>query len=80
MKDVATSMTNKEREEKWKAEDDARTLAEAEVIKGDGKRHAKAKEAGERLAKEAHERAEAMERIAKSKMKYDKSEMPPAKE
>lgn len=71
---------NRKTEADWKAESDAHTLAEAEVIKADEKRHASAKEAGERLATEARKRAEAMERIANTKMKYEKSNMPTGKE
>ena len=63
-------------EDKWKAESDAMTLADAEVIRGDEKRHGKAKEAGERLAKEAEEHAKAMRTICDPKDFYDKSPAP----
>jgi len=42
----------------WEAECDARTLAEAEKIRGDEGRLGRAQEAAERLAKEAQEHAD----------------------
>lgn len=61
-------------EANWKAESDARTLAESDVIRNDTLRHTKAQEAAVRLAKEAQEQADAMARTA-GKM-YPNSKMP----
>ena len=71
-------MTDEQREEKWKAEGDAHTLSEAEVIRGDEKRLEKAQEAAIRLAKEAEEQASAMKDVARG---YDLSKfnLPPKK-
>ncbi len=58
-------------EEKWKAESDAHTLAEAHAIAQDAERHKKAQEAAVRLkeetekrAKEAKDHDEAMQALA----------------
>lgn len=58
-------------EEKWRAESDARTLADAHTITQDAERHKKALEAASRLkdeterqAKEAKDRDEAMQAMA----------------
>jgi len=53
-----------EREKRWQAEDDANILAQAEVIKKDEKRLNRAETAAERIAKEANDRANAMNKIA----------------
>ncbi len=50
---------------KWKAENDARTLADAEAIKIDRSRMTAARQAARRMAKEEQERATAMKKIAK---------------
>ena len=65
------SMPNQKSEEEWQAESDAHTLAEAELIKGDEKRHGKAQEAAKRLADEAQERAFSMKKIAEFYGKKD---------
>ena len=54
-------------EEKWQAENDARILQDAVVIKNDSKRLKKAVEAAKRLAKEKMEEADALAKIAKGK-------------
>lgn len=54
-------------EEKWEAENDARTLQDAVVIKNDAKRLKKAVEAAKRLAEEKMKEAEALAKIAKGK-------------
>jgi len=54
-------------EEKWQAENDARTLQDAVVIKKDPKRFKKAVEAAKRLAEEKMKEADAMAKIAQGK-------------
>ncbi len=51
-------------DKKWKAESDARTLAEAEIIKKDENRVTAAQEAAKRLAEEAKKEAESMADVA----------------
>ena len=51
-------------EKKWKAESDARSLAEAEVIKKDKNRFTAAQEAAKELAKESKKEAESMADVA----------------
>lgn len=53
-----------EDEKKWRAESDARTLAEAEVIKADPKRMQAASESAKRLADEEKTREDAMKKVA----------------
>lgn len=53
-------------EEKWKAECDARTLAEAEVIKADKQRLAKAQSAAKEMIKETQLRTRGLAKVAKS--------------
>ena len=48
----------------WKAESDARTLAEAEIIKGDNNRLNRAQIAAAKIAAEESEKARAMKKIA----------------
>ena len=52
-------------EKKWQAENDARTLADAEVIKKDGVRLGEAAKAAKTMAEEQQEKATALARIAK---------------
>lgn len=54
-------------EAEWQAEDDARTLAQAEVIKQDKARLEKAQSAAEKIAAEERERAKAMAKVAGKK-------------
>lgn len=56
-------MTKQEKE--WRAQDDARILADSEVIKADAARLKDAKTAAARLAAEDREKASAMGRIAR---------------
>lgn len=51
-------------ESKWRAEDDAHTLAEAEKIKMDSGRLRKAKEAASRMVREENERLKALRAVA----------------
>lgn len=48
----------------WRAKDDARTLAEAEVIKQDKDRLIAAQDAAKRMAEEKNEEARAMKKVA----------------
>jgi membrane protein involved in colicin uptake len=51
-------------EAEWQAEDDARSLAQAEEIKADKARLDKAQSAAKRMADEEAERAKAMRKVA----------------
>ncbi len=51
-------------EKKWRAESDARTLAEAEAIKADPKRLKVAQGAAKEMAEEEERRAKAMKAVA----------------
>lgn len=51
-------------EKRWRAESDARTLAEAETIKQDEKRLSDAQVAAKRMAEEEAERLKAMRKVA----------------
>jgi hypothetical protein len=53
-------------EKRWRAEDDARTLAQAEQIKADRERLQSAKDAAARLLAEEEERIRGMRKIARS--------------
>jgi len=48
----------------WEAENDARTLMEAEVIKGDPKRLEAATKAADKLSKEKVDEAASMQKVA----------------
>lgn len=50
---------------RWMAQDDARTLARAEEIKGDSKRFKAAAKEAKSMAKEKMDEANAMKKIAK---------------
>jgi len=70
------SQTESKSEEDWKAECDANTLAEAEGIKSDEKRLAKAQEAAKRMLAEQEARAKALKALAGGqhlKRFYDKT-------
>ena len=56
------AMTQKEA--KWAAESDARTLAEVETVRGDSTRLKKAKGAAKRMAAEETIRTDALRKIA----------------
>lgn len=49
----------------WHAEEDARCLSEADVIKHNPKRYRKAIEAAKKMAEEKREQAQAMGKIAR---------------
>lgn len=51
------------REKRWQAEDDARTLANAEVVRNDPSRLVRAKNAARRIAKHEKEQAQAMTHV-----------------
>ncbi len=55
-------------EQQWQAEEDARTIANAEAIKADLKRFRLASGAAKRLASEQLTKAKAMLRVASSRM------------
>lgn len=59
-------------EKRWQAEDDARTLAAANVILQDPGRIKKAKTAAERMADEERERADALNKVATTKVVVSK--------
>jgi hypothetical protein len=54
-------------ERKWQAENDARTLAEAEQIKEDKTRLEAAQSAAKRMLEEEEERTRAMRKVARKK-------------
>lgn len=60
-------------DEEWRARDDARTLAEAELIKSDSERMNVAQEAALKMADENKEEKEAMEGIAQGKSMFPNS-------
>jgi hypothetical protein len=51
------------REKRWQSEDDARTLANSEVVRNDPTRLIRAKNAARRIAKHEKEQAEAMTHV-----------------
>lgn len=51
----------------WMAENDARTLAEAQVIRGDKNRLNKAVKKAKEMASDKEKEAKAMKRVAKTK-------------
>jgi hypothetical protein len=67
--DIPQSVSDDEK--KWRAESDARTLAETEVIMGDKDRLSAAREAAKKMADKAQEEARGMANVAKS-LKYEK--------
>jgi hypothetical protein len=54
-------------EKKWRAQDDAQTLARAEEIKMDKMRHSMASKEAINMAKEHQKKADSMKKIAKKK-------------
>jgi hypothetical protein len=62
MAQTKAQMTKQEKE--WRAQDDARTLATAEVVKNDPPRLSAAKVAAKRMAEEEKDSAKAMTRVA----------------
>ena len=59
-------------EAKWKAENDARTLAEADVITKDKNRMEAAQKAAEEMAAEQEKEAEAMKKVSEGGIDYEK--------
>ena len=59
-----SGMTDEQREAHWQAQNDARTLADAEVIKNDADRLKAATEMAKRMADEKVEEARAMSKVA----------------
>jgi hypothetical protein len=57
-------------EENWQAESDARTLAEADVIKKDTARRTAAEKAAVDMAKRQKDEAAAMSKVAKGQLSY----------
>ena len=62
-------MTTKE-EKKWEAESDARTIAEAEAIKGDPERIKAAQKAAKEMSEEKQREADALRSLSKGNMHY----------
>ena len=62
-------MTTKE-EKKWQAESDARTIAEAEAIKGDPERIKAAQKAAKEMSEEKQREADALRSLSKGNMHY----------
>jgi len=56
--------TQVQREKRWEAEQDANTLAEADVIMGKARRRNAAKKAAARMAREQADRAKALKDVA----------------
>lgn len=61
-------------EEKWMAESDARTLAEADAIRQDPGRMEKAKKAAKRMLEEEQDRVNGLAKVANARLKYDTME------
>ena len=59
-----SGMTDSQREAHWRAQEDARTLADAETIKGDPKRLEAATEMAGKMAEEKVEEARSMSEVA----------------
>lgn len=69
MSDLAyPKMTEEEKD--WRAEDDARTLSNAEAIKADPERMEKAAKAAKRMIEEEKARTEGLEKVAKGQLSY----------
>jgi hypothetical protein len=62
-------------DKEWQAECDARTLAEAEVIKSDSERMNRAQGAAAKMAKEEEKEKDAMKKVAAGGMVYNMPEM-----
>lgn len=58
-----------EQEKKWRAEDDAYHLAQARVIQEDKERFAASQKVAQQQANELKQRANALEKVAKTKKK-----------
>ncbi len=64
-------MTVPTQEDDWRAEDDVRSLTEAEAIKADSGRMKKAQKMAKVMLAEEKAKAEAMEKIAGAEMEYN---------
>jgi len=74
-------MTAMNEEAMWQAENDARTLANAEAIKADKGRLERARAAAKRMAQQEREQANAMNKVAGGKaLKEDREETTPKKQ
>ena len=69
---MANSKINSD-EARWRAESDARTMAEYEQIMSDSKRKSAAIKVARGMAKDLNDRATAMSRVAKSPSRNTKS-------
>ncbi|KKN77583.1 hypothetical protein LCGC14_0358580 [marine sediment metagenome] len=54
----------------WEAESDARSLAEADVIRGDSNRLTAAKKAAVEMARRQKEQADSIAKVAKGELSY----------
>lgn len=63
-------------ERRWRAESDARTLAEANVIKTDKSRLEAATTAAQRMAEQTREEAAAMSKVARQKSRQTSEKSP----
>ena len=59
-----------EQEKDWRAEDDARTLSNAEAIKADTERMERAAKAAKRMLEEEEARTKGLQMVAKGQLKY----------
>lgn len=59
-----------EKEKDWRAEDDARTLSNAEAIKADPERMERASKAAKRMLEEEKARTEGLQKVAKGQLSY----------
>lgn len=59
-----------EDEKDWRAEDDARTLSNAEAIKADPERMDRAAKAAKRMLEEEKARTEGLQKVAKGQLAY----------
>lgn len=57
-------------EKEWRAESDARTLVEADVIKSDPERLKAAQEKAKKMVEEKKRESEAMDRVANGQFDY----------
>ncbi len=65
---------SKKEEQKWQAEDDARTMQRMGEIMADPKRHDRAKSKMEEMMSEMEKSKKMMEMMSKASMSYDKTD------
>jgi hypothetical protein len=70
------TMIGQKSEDDWQAECDARTIIDADAIKADVTRMAKAKAAAERMLEEEKQRMESLKKLTDAKLDYNKSPKP----